>query len=180
MPGRTDFVGKGLDTVLAAYKQFSVNNVTSPPLIFIGSQGEGHDKMFIVIRDLGLIGKAKYLGRVSDICVDALYSMADMVILASRYEGFGFPILEAWQHHVPLICSDGGSIPEITGDAALQFHVGDTNALAEAMQNSHTNQALRKELVEKGNKRLSQFSWEKCYNEMKKAMLSICNLPSTT
>lgn len=173
VPGRTDYIGKGLDTVMAAYQQFSADQANAPPLIFIGSQGEGHDQMLLAIRNLGLTEKAKYLGRVSDKCVDALYAIAEMVILASRYEGFGFPILEAWQHHVPIICSDGGSIPEIAGDAALHFHAGDVNALAEAMQKIHAGKTYGRELIEKGIARLSQFSWEKCYNEMRSAFLGI-------
>lgn len=171
--GRTDYIGKGLDTLLTAYQRFSNNGNNIPRLVLVGSPGENHNELLRSISDLGLNGKAMYLGRVSDRCVDALYALADMVILASRYEGFGFPILEAWEHGVPLICSNGGSIPEISGDAAIRFKVGDANALAEAMNTLYGNKALQKDLITKGKKRLELFSWDNCFNEMKKMFLEL-------
>ncbi|MDA8279855.1 MAG: glycosyltransferase family 1 protein [Actinomycetota bacterium] len=61
--------------------------------------------------------------------------LADAAVLAypSRYEGFGFPPLEAMAAGVPVVATAAGAIPEVVGDAAVLVPPGDDDALAGAL-----------------------------------------------
>lgn len=58
-------------------------------------------------------------GYVDDELIGALYAGADLYLAPSRHEGFGIPLLEAWASDCPVVCSSGGALPEVAGDAAM-------------------------------------------------------------
>jgi glycosyltransferase involved in cell wall biosynthesis len=82
-------------------------------------------------------------------------------IFPSLHESFGLPILEAMACGVPVITSNVTGCPEIAGDAALLVNPRSTDEIAEAMLKLVENKKLRQELIEKGLKRHSTFSWGK-------------------
>jgi glycosyltransferase involved in cell wall biosynthesis len=159
--GRTDYIGKGLDNLIAAYQHLiKKNSFPCPRLVLVGPQGWGHSRL---LRDLSrnhLCQHIFYLGRVSDLCLEALYSISKLIIVPSRYEGFGFPLIEAMERRVPVICSRVASLPEIGGDAVLYFKAEDpfdmSNTIAKLLQ----DESLRLNLIEKGVQRVKQFSWD--------------------
>lgn len=168
-PGRTDYIGKGLDTLLQAYAILRKEDGDVPPLVLVGSPGEGHERLIEEIVRLNLQKSVHWLGRVSDECVDALYTMSEFVVFASRYEGFGFPVLEAMQRDVPLICTDAGSLAEVAGDSAYIIPPADPQSLAMAMIKLHRDPALRQMYVAKGKERVNFFKWNVTYENMRKA-----------
>jgi glycosyltransferase involved in cell wall biosynthesis len=109
----------------------------------------------------GWIGPAKervhYLGRVSDDELVELYRGAAAYVDTSRYEGFGFQVLEAMACGAPVVATGGTSIPEIVGDAGIVCAPGD---LAEQLQRVLGDEALADDLRAKGLARASQFSWD--------------------
>jgi glycosyltransferase involved in cell wall biosynthesis len=78
------------------------------------------------------------------------------------YEGFGFPPLQAMAAGVPVVATRAGSLPEVLGDAASLVEVGDTDALARALDQVLSDPATRAGLVEAGRRRVQAFSWESC------------------
>lgn len=158
-PGRTDYNGKGLDVLLRAYATFRAKTPDPPSLILVGPEGQRHASLLADIDALNLRNAVHYLGRVSDAAVNALYAKSAMVVCSSRYEGFGFPVLEALQHRVPVICSDSASLPEIAGDAALYFPPGDADALADRMFTLYNDHATRQALLAAAQDRLALFTW---------------------
>lgn len=167
VPGRTDYVGKGLDLVLAVAENALRTARGIGRIFFAGPQGDGHatfaDRLARVDGGRGLF---RYLGRVPEELLVSLYQECFAVILASRFEGFGFPVLEAMDAGAPVICSDAGSLPEIAGDAALLFPAGDASALEERMERLRAGPALRAALCGRGKTRSQAFSWNACGREM--------------
>ena len=88
--------------------------------------------------------------------------LANATVLAypSLDEGFGFPLLEAMQHDVPIVASTAGSIPEVAGDAAELVAADDVEALAAALQHVVTDSARRTQLVAAGHARVAALSWD--------------------
>lgn len=174
VPGRIDYYGKGLDILLKSFKKLSNELQTEcPQLVLAGPAGEMHEGLMNEVARLHLNEKVTWLGRVSDACMSALYRKCLFVVLASRYEGFGFPVLEAMKFSVPLICSDAGSLPEVAGDAALIFKSGDEVALCCSMKRLIGDEDLRQTLVERGKCRLKQFDWNKTYLQMNQIFLNL-------
>lgn len=116
------------------------------------------------------------LGYVSDSDLHTLYANADGFILASLYEGFGMPVLEAMQHGLPVACSTAASLPEIAGQGALLFEGTKVEEIRRALQAILTDSALRKSLIAAGYANLNRFSWKKCaaetFHELHKASQS--------
>lgn len=67
---------------------------------------------------------------------------AALFIYPTLYEGFGFPPLEAMSYGCPVICSNGGSIPEVVSDAALLFDPYSVDSIKEKIQKVMTNEKL--------------------------------------
>lgn len=163
VPGRTDYNGKGLDLLLQACSHLIKTARNSPLVISVGPQGEQHDTFIDSIKALRLENNVRWLGRVSDKCLQALYLKCEAVIIPSRFEGFGFPVLEAMLHEVPIVCSDAGSLPEVAGDAALIFKNGDYLDLADKMLSISSDNLLRERLITAGRKQLTKFDWNKSF-----------------
>jgi len=89
------------------------------------------------------------------------YSYADMFIYPSLREGFGIPPLEAMACGTPVISSNGGSLPEVVGDAGLLFDPEDSGVLGTLILKVICDEILRRELVDKGFKNVKKFSWRK-------------------
>lgn len=121
-------------------------------------------------RDRGLVAARGLRGRVhflsaSDAELSWCYRHALALIYPSSYEGFGLPLLEAMQSGCPVICSDGGSIPEVVGDAAIRVPVGAIDQFAEAMQALLNDERLRDDVIGQGLERSSAFSWDRAARE---------------
>jgi glycosyltransferase involved in cell wall biosynthesis len=159
-PARTDYLGKGRDVLLEAYARYRQASPSPLPLVMPGPPGAFHDKFLADVQARGLSEHAIWPGRVSDACIEAFYKISRALLMPSRTEGFGFPILEAMERGVPVVCSDAGSLPEVAGDAALVVPVGDAPALSDAMLRLERDAFLRDDLVAKGRDRCRAFSWE--------------------
>lgn len=83
----------------------------------------------------------------------------------SRYEGFGFPPLEAMRAGVPVVATKTGSLPEVLGDAAVLTPVEDDDALAAALDRVVSDDALRAELVRRGRDQAANFAWPRAVEE---------------
>ena len=174
-PGRTDYKGKGLDVLLEAFRRIR-SYFPNLKLVLVGPEGEGHPAF---LKDLAEDNYADshilYLGRVNDKELISLYSNCAATIIPSRFEGFGFPVLEAMAYNVPVICSDAGSLKEIAEDAAIIFKSGDPSDLSNSIKNLlEYNSSRIEELKNKGQKRLQNFTWEECAKQMIDSFLTIC------
>jgi glycosyltransferase involved in cell wall biosynthesis len=89
-----------------------------------------------------------------------LYAHASAYIIPSLFEGFGLPALEAMSFGVPVTCSHAGSLPEVVSDAGLFFDPKDSAEMANCLGRILTDDALRADLIQKGRRRVSEFSWQ--------------------
>ncbi len=80
----------------------------------------------------------------------------------SRYEGFGFPPLQAMAAGVPVVATAAGAVPEVVGDGALLVDPGDTDGLAGALSRALAGGADIEALAARGLQRSAGFTWEAC------------------
>lgn len=88
-----------------------------------------------------------------------IYSGASLFAFPSLYEGFGLDPLEAMACGTPVICSNRTSLPEVVGDAALQFDPDNLEEFAEAMYRVMSDEALHADLRTRSLERARRFSW---------------------
>lgn len=103
----------------------------------------------------------------------AIYQQALALVYPSVFEGFGLPVLEAMWSGLPVICSNGSSLPEVAGDAALYFSPADHELIAKQMMNIATNNKLVSELKCKGFKQAHNFATEQYANSIMNVYKSI-------
>jgi glycosyltransferase involved in cell wall biosynthesis len=100
-----------------------------------------------------------------DVALAQCYACADLLVYPSLYEGFGLPLLEAMQFRCPVVCSNTSSFPEIAGEAAEYFDPACVESIASTMIKVVQSKAVRDLLVERGSRRITQFSWDNCAEE---------------
>jgi glycosyltransferase involved in cell wall biosynthesis len=101
-------------------------------------------------------------GYVADEERRALLSGSEVLAYPSRYEGFGFPVLEAFAANVPVLTSNVSSLPEVAGDAAILVDPDDTGAIAAGLDELLGDADLRNVLRAAGTTRVATFTWERC------------------
>lgn len=117
------------------------------------------------VRNMGLQDAVSFLGFVPESVLPIIYSIAELFVYPSLYDGFGFPPLEAMACGTPTIVSGVASLPEVVGDAALKFNPHDPMELAKAMYHVLTKEDVRSNLSSRGLKRAGQFRWAKTVSE---------------
>jgi len=90
----------------------------------------------------------------------ALYAGALAVVIPSRFEGFGFPALEAMRCGTAVIASTAGALPEIVGTAGVLLSPDDAGAWSQAMLELAIDRKLQRRLIEAGAARSAGFTWE--------------------
>ncbi len=134
-------------------------------LVIAGKKGWLYEPLFERVQQLGLEKWVHFTGYVPQKDLPALLSGARLFVLPSLYEGFGLPVLEAMACGTPVICSNVSSLPEVAGDAAILVNPHDTAELIQALQRLLFDDALRRDLVQKGLNQVRRFSWDKCAQE---------------
>lgn len=138
---------KNTERILKAFDHASAGKEVK--LVFIGEP-----KYMKIKEDRNV----RILGRVPESLLPALYSGAEALVYPSLYEGFGLPILEAMSCGCPVITSNLSSTKEVAGGAALLVDPYEVESIKEGIE-----KILRgsKSFIDKGYKRVKDFSWEK-------------------
>ncbi len=144
--------------IKAFYKAQQKKN--GPAMLAIaGGQGWLYEETKQLVAELKLDKKVRFLGRVTDLELITLYSMADIFAFPSFFEGFGVPPIEAMACGAPVITSNTSALPEVAKDAALLVDPYDIDALADALTRLTEDASLREELRQKGYQRIKQYTW---------------------
>ncbi len=134
-------------------------------LVVVGTRGWLYDEFFRKIRALGLEDSVHFPGYILDADLPAVYSAATAVVIASLYEGFGLPVLEAMACGAPVVSSQASSLPEIGGEAARYFDPLDIDDMTTTLRQVLADEELRAEMRAAGLEQAAKFSWERAAQE---------------
>lgn len=127
-------------------------------VICIGSTFSAEERDFF--NYLGV--ENRFISRTtSDFELSQLYQGAKALIFPSYYEGFGIPILEAFEAGCPVLLSSSSCFTEIAQDAALYFEPKNIKEMRSAIEDILVDNPLREGLIERGLYRVRDFSWSK-------------------
>ncbi len=150
---------KNVETLVEAFGRLPRSLRHAYDLVIVGDMRRRIDMRQRVV-ERGLTSQVHFVGVVDEARLVSLYQHATVFVFPSRYEGFGFPVLEAMACGCPVISSNCSSLPEVVGEAALLADPSDTDSFREWIMRVLTDQRLRHELREKGLARAALFSWE--------------------
>lgn len=109
--------------------------------------------------------RIKFLNYIPDEELRSVYSMARIFFMPSLEEGFGLPVIEAMKAGVPVITSNVSCMPEVAGGAALLCNPYNPHDMASKLELLLKDKDLYKNLISKGIKRASFFTWRKTAQE---------------
>lgn len=116
-------------------------------LVAVGKETDYARKMLRRSQHLGVATRVHLLHGVGDDDLHALYQMAEVFVYPSRYEGFGIPIIEAIQCHLPVVAATGSCLEEAGGPDCLYVSPDAPDALAAAIGQLRPGAADREERI---------------------------------
>ena len=134
-------------------------------LVVVGTTGWLYQDFFQTLEKLDDPKAVLLAGYVADADLPAVISGATLYVLASFYEGFGLPILEAMACGTPVVCSNTSSMPELGGEAARYFDPYDTESIVTELGAVLADEELRAEMRERGLLQASRFSWRQAADQ---------------
>lgn len=128
-------------------------------LVLVGKWGWLPDSINQALADARNAQRILLAGHVPDELLPALYSGARVFALPSLFEGFGLPALEAMRCGTPVVVSNRGALPEVTGDAAEIVDPLDIEAIADGLRRA-LQADVRAQMIPRGLDRAAQFQWQ--------------------
>jgi glycosyltransferase involved in cell wall biosynthesis len=128
-------------------------------LVIAGQPGREHARIVDRASRRPLAGRVSVLGRVTSGQLETLYAQATCFLFPSRAEGFGFPPLEAMARGLPTAVARAGSLPEVTGGAALTFDPDDPDELSTCILEMAADSDVRSSLITEGIKVTARYRW---------------------
>lgn len=128
------------------------------PLFLTGAATPAQAELKQLTLSLGIAEQVRWLDFVSSDELQSLFATATALVFPSLFEGFGLPILEAFQSRLPVLSSNATVLPEIAQDGALYFDPTSAQSLATQILKVLNSTELRQELQAKGAEILKQFT----------------------
>lgn len=150
---------KNVPTLLRAFSILRSRVSLPHRLVILGDDRNGSKAVVEQCDQLKISGVTSFVPRVPGRILPNLYAAADLLIMPSRVEGFGLPVLESMASGTPVICSRAASLPEVGGDAALYFDPRDPFELAELMDSVLNSPDLQRRMRQRGLARARQLTW---------------------
>jgi len=150
---------KNFETVIRSFSELYSQH-PQVHLVVAGKNCERYANDFD-LNQFGITKSCHFPGWVDQADLPALYSLASAYLFPSVYEEFGIPVVEAMACGCPVVASDTGAIPELTGGAALLAPPMDYQRMAQHLDSLLSNAEIAADFRRRGIARARDFSWEK-------------------
>ncbi|MBO0819146.1 MAG: glycosyltransferase family 4 protein, partial [Actinobacteria bacterium] len=133
VPGRVVAVAsadspvKGVATLLRAFAKLTAEREAELTVVSRLAPGGPTERL---VGELALAGRVRFVSGISDADLAELTASAEIAVVPSLYEGFSLPAVEHMASGTPLVASQTGALPEVTGTAAVLVQPGDPEELA--------------------------------------------------
>ena len=146
-----------------------------PPWVIIGNNGWKFDRFYRTREQLKLEDHVHVISGMTDNVLHRFYHSSHCLFCPSLIEGFGLPVLEAMTTGLPVVCSTGGSLPEIGGEAVISIPPHDKDGFVESLHRIFTKPELKQKLAQQGLQRAQLFSWENAATQVIQAFQNLLN-----
>lgn len=148
-----------------------------PPLRLVGRDVAGHTQQLKTLSvSLGIADRVHFEEPVPDARLPELYARAAALVLPSKLEGFGLPVIEAQRAGVPVAVARAGALTEVGGPFAASFDPDNPEACARALRVSLARPQSELELAAR---RARGFKWDLAATRWREAWEAILAAPST-
>ncbi len=151
---------KNLAGVLRAFATLADPDQTLRLKLVGPHDGRATPSLRRLAQELGIGSRCDWIPWVSDQERLDLLNRCRALVMASFWEGFGLPALEAMACEAPVIAARAGALPEVVGETALLVNPHRPAEIAAAMAQLNGDRRLAAELARAGAERASQFRWD--------------------
>lgn len=152
---------KNLPTMIRAFSHYvRKDDDKEMELVLILKKDRFFREIARAIRQEGLYERVRVLDQVAPSEQRAILADARLFLFATKYEGFGFPALEAMAAGIPVIAGDSGALPEICGKAAFMVDPASASEIGDAMDIVIHDEEIRQELITAGKNHARKFDWQ--------------------
>jgi glycosyltransferase involved in cell wall biosynthesis len=150
---------KNLSTLLRAYARLTQDDVETPDLVIAGRTGWSIGGLRKQVARARLERRVVFTGFLDDADLPAIYRLAEIFVCVSLYEGFGLPVLEAMTCGIPVVASNGSSLPEVVGDTGWMVEPRDPVDIGRALREILADPQAARGRAERARRRAETFSW---------------------
>ncbi len=151
---------KNVDVLIRALAHIRATAALPVRLVIAGSPDPRYPQAMELAESLAIADAVTWTGYLTDQQLVETYRSSDLLVHPSRYEGFGLQIIEAMACGTAVVCSNGGSLPEVAGDAGLLVDPDNDKGLAETITRVLTTPTLAATMQKKGLRQAAKFTWE--------------------
>jgi len=168
---------KNIEGLIKAYQILKAEHKLPHQLVIVGMKGWGYERVFDLIKTYGLEKEVIFTDYIPSESRDLnlFYNFAEILVYPSFYEGFGFPIVEAFKCGLPVITSNTSSCAEVAGNAAVLINPNNSGEIVKAVLKIVNDVDLKNQLRVKGLIRSGFFSWEKAARETLEVFSEVCS-----
>jgi len=153
---------KNVNRLLQAFMIFKEKTDSDFNLVIGGTMMWNNSDIIKTYESSKYKNNIKFVGRLSNedlkLALGAAYALAFVPV----FEGFGLPIVEAFEANVPVLTSNVTSLPEVAGDAAIYANPFKVDEITDGLVQLYKNEnGLIDDLISKGRIQKNKFSWEK-------------------
>ena len=158
---------KNLLRMVDSFEEFLKQNPEHDDLHFVMilKPDRFFDPLFAEIRQRGLLRRIQIHEQVSEAEKRVFLQQAWLLYFATKYEGFGLPVLEAQALGVPVLVSQSSSLPEVAGKYAIYCDADETESIVQGLEQAHDS-TIRQSLIENGPANAHRFSWDNAAKEI--------------
>ncbi|MFA6169608.1 MAG: glycosyltransferase family 1 protein [Candidatus Margulisiibacteriota bacterium] len=166
---------KNYEILIKAYDSLPPEIKKRHKLKLVGAvDGKYRDELLALCVNSESRGNIIFTGMLTGDNLTRAYAESLIFVLPSLVESFSLPIIEAMAAGMPVIASNATCLPEMIGTSGLTFDPFNQQELAELIVKLIGNEALRRELSDKGREKAQKFTWDntvieiiKLFGEMK-------------
>jgi glycosyltransferase involved in cell wall biosynthesis len=159
---------KNLPMMLDAFEAFINEHPEQDDLylVLVVRADRFFEPLFAQIRERGLLRRIHIHEQISQSEKTVFYRLATLLYFATKFEGFGMPLLEAQAAGLPVLASTHAALPEIAGSTAILCDPGDLSSIVRGLTQFFTEPGLPARMVEAGLQNVQRFSWDRAAKEV--------------
>ncbi len=160
------------EDIIAAFAYYKKHINPKSRLILVGSAGgmERYKKCLENYVEALTVDDVVFTGQIPFKAILAYYKLADVFLCMSEHEGFCVPLVEAMCFEKPIIAFDSSAVGETLGGSGILIKDKDPVFVSMLIDRLVNDTALRAQIIEKQNKRLADFSYEKVREQFVKGL----------
>ena len=151
---------KNVHRLLLAFEKFKSSTNSEMNLVIAGAMLWSKSEITDTYEQSRFKDDINFTGRLSDADLGTAIGGAYALTFVPVFEGFGLPIVEAFQAEVPVLAANATSLPEVAGDAAVYADPFSVDSIAAGMESLYLNENdLVQKLIANGRLQKNKFSW---------------------